>query len=132
MSYNTYGIGTSFNVSHIYNNNMNNLGYNDQSRHWMDYKDDYSISKNSSYHSVDNVNDDEPFDLEDDYLDDEIDNIMEEKKVIINNQTNFNTYNNYNLPSYNYYGNKNYQFIQQPNTFDKIDIKFQFLKKLIN
>ena len=66
MSYNTYGIGTSFNVSHIYNNNMNNLGYNDQSRHWMDYKDDYSISKNSSYHSVDNVNDDDPFDLDDD------------------------------------------------------------------
>ena len=63
MSYNPYGIGNTLNFNNTYNT-MNNFAIENQSNHWIDYKDDYSISKNSSDHSVDNVNDDESFDLD--------------------------------------------------------------------
>ena len=82
MSYNPYGIGNTLNYTNTYNK-MNNYIIANQSNHWMDYKDDYSISKNSSDHSVDNVNDDDPFELDDDdiFQNDSDNDYLEEKKL---------------------------------------------------
>ena len=113
MSYNPYGIGNTLNFNNTYNT-MNNFAIENQSNHWIDYKDDYSISKNSSDHSVDNVNDDDPFDLDDDDIidNDFDDNFLEEKKIVIKNSSNYNfNNNNFNLP-FNTINNNMFQFNQ--------------------
>ena len=112
MSYNPYGIGNTLNYTNTYNK-MNNYIIANQSNHWMDYKDDYSISKNSSDHSVDNVNDDDPFELDDDdiFQNDSDNDYLEEKKIIIKNSSNFNN-NNFNLPFNTMNNNNMFQFNQ--------------------
>ena len=129
----------NINNNEMYKNNFSNFdGEIMKPMNIIDYKDDYSISKNSSNHSV--HNDEEPFDLDD--LSDEINISQDNIKNINYNeniQSNINNIQNLKKKSINkninndiIINNKNYDEITMEKEIEKITLTNNILKQSNN
>ena len=123
MSYKSFRIN---NINNKYNN-INDYKFIDNPiKTWniKDYQDDYyNISKNSSNHSVDNINEDNFLDLNDDITN--INNYNFDLSTDINNNIQFGEINNYS----DNINDLNHPKISNLNEIEKLNIANNVLKK---